>query len=206
MLTYSISGGADLALFTINSSSGVLSFVSAPDYELPADAGGNNVYDVTVQVSDGSLTDTQAIAVTITDVDEFDVGAVTDTNAAANAVNENAANGTAVGITASATDPDGSNNTITYSLDDNAGGRFAVLIATGQILGEGVDISGLDTLFLAFPVSFRGKLAQYIGRISREGGRKTVYDYRDIQVPLLEKMWKNRAAHYRKEKFVFREE
>ena len=86
-----------------------------------------------------------------------------------------------------------------------ASGRFSILIATGQILGEGADISGLDTLFLTFPVSFHGKLTQYIGRINREGGAKTVYDYRDIHVPLLEKMWKNRATHYKKEKFILTE-
>ena len=65
---YSITGGADAAKFTINSSTGALSFLSAPDYEAPTDAGLNNVYDVTVQVSDGSGgMDTQAIAVTVTD-------------------------------------------------------------------------------------------------------------------------------------------
>src|SRR6266702_6316470 len=69
-LTYSIVGGADASHFTINASTGALSFVSAPDYETPTDAGGNNVYDVTVQVSDGTLTDTQAIAVTVADVAE----------------------------------------------------------------------------------------------------------------------------------------
>ena len=54
-----------------------------------------------MQVSDGNGgADTQAIAVTVTDVDEFDVGAISDLNAAANAVNENTGNGTAVGITA----------------------------------------------------------------------------------------------------------
>ena len=67
-LTYSISGGADAAKFSINSSTGVLSFVAAPNYEAPTDAGANNVYDVTVQVSDGTLTDTQALAVAVTDV------------------------------------------------------------------------------------------------------------------------------------------
>ncbi len=67
-LTYSISGGADAAKFAINSSTGVLTFLSAPDYENPTDVGTNNVYEVTVQVSDGSLTDTQAISVTVTDV------------------------------------------------------------------------------------------------------------------------------------------
>ena len=112
----------------------VLSFAGAPNYESPTDVGGDNVYDVTVQVSDGNGgSDTQAIAVTITDVDEFDVGAVTDTNAAANTVDENAANGTAVGITASASDADATTNTITYTLDDNAGGRFAIHATTGVV-------------------------------------------------------------------------
>ena len=69
-LTYCIIGGADAAKFTINASTGALTFVSAPDSESPTDAGGNNVYDVTVQVSDGTLTDTQAIAVTVTNVND----------------------------------------------------------------------------------------------------------------------------------------
>ena len=68
--TYSIVGGADAAPFTINATTGVLTFVCAPNFEAPTDAGGNNVYDVTVQVSDGTLTDTQAIAVTVTNVNE----------------------------------------------------------------------------------------------------------------------------------------
>ena len=131
---YSIAGGADAARFNIDSSSGVLSFASAPNYESPTDSGGNNVYDVTVQVADGNGgTDTQAVAVTIIDVDEFDVGAISDTNAAANSVNENVANGTAVGITASASDADATTNAITYSLDDSAGGRFAIHSTTGVV-------------------------------------------------------------------------
>ena len=56
-LTYSISGGADAAQFAINASTGALSFLAAPDYETPTDAGANNVYDVTVQVTDGTLTE-----------------------------------------------------------------------------------------------------------------------------------------------------
>jgi serralysin len=70
VLTYSIVGGADASKFTINASTGVLAFVSAPNFEAPTDAGANNVYDVQVQVSDGELTDTQTIAVTVTDVNE----------------------------------------------------------------------------------------------------------------------------------------
>ena len=75
------------------------------------------------------------------------------------------------------------------------------LIATGQILGEGADIADLEVLFLAFPVSFHGKLAQYVGRIKREGGPKRVYDYRDANIPILEKLWKKRATYYRKNGF-----
>ncbi|MFI0377516.1 MAG: DUF4347 domain-containing protein, partial [Candidatus Thiodiazotropha sp.] len=76
--TYSISGGADAALFSINSSTGELTFISAPDYETPTDVGGNNVYDLQVQVSDGNGgTDTQDIAVTVSNVNDaptFSVG------------------------------------------------------------------------------------------------------------------------------------
>ena len=70
VLTYSITGGADASKFTINASTGVLSFISAQDFEAPGDVGANNVYDVQVQVSDGALTDTQAIEATVTDVDD----------------------------------------------------------------------------------------------------------------------------------------
>ncbi len=68
-LTYSISGGVDQALFSIDTNSGVLSFDSAPYFESPADTGADNVNDVQVTITDsGSLTDSQDIAVTVTDV------------------------------------------------------------------------------------------------------------------------------------------
>jgi Ca2+-binding RTX toxin-like protein len=69
-LAWSIAPGADAARFTINAATGALSFGAAPDFENPADSGADNVYNLTVQVSDGSLTSTQAIAVTVTNVDE----------------------------------------------------------------------------------------------------------------------------------------
>ena len=70
-LSYSIIGGADASKFTIGSSTGALSFVTAPNFELPTDAGGNNVYDVIVQASDGhGGIDAQATAVAVTDVNE----------------------------------------------------------------------------------------------------------------------------------------
>ena len=61
------------------------------------------------------------------------MGAVIDSNAIANAVAENAANGTVVNITANATDADATNNTITYSLTDDAGGRFTIDANTGIV-------------------------------------------------------------------------
>ena len=64
-LTYSISGGADRAAFQI-SSAGALSFVSAPDFEAPADANGDNVYQVDIQVSDGTATATLSLSITVT--------------------------------------------------------------------------------------------------------------------------------------------
>ncbi len=65
-LTYSITGGADAALFSIDPNTGALSFISAPNLGAPNDVGADNVYDVIVQASDGTLIDTQALAVTVT--------------------------------------------------------------------------------------------------------------------------------------------
>jgi sugar lactone lactonase YvrE len=70
-LTYSLAGGADASDFTINQTSGILSFATAPDFEAPGDANTDNVYEVTVAVSDGQGgSDTQQISVTVTNVDE----------------------------------------------------------------------------------------------------------------------------------------
>ena len=69
-LTFAISGGADATAFTIDSATGVLNFVATPDFEVPASAAGSNLYDVEVTVTDATgLTDTQTIAVTVTDLD-----------------------------------------------------------------------------------------------------------------------------------------
>ena len=70
-LNYSIIGGADASQFTIGFSTGALSFVTAPNFELPTDAGSNNVYDVIVQASNGhGGIGSQAIAVTVQNVAE----------------------------------------------------------------------------------------------------------------------------------------
>ena len=83
-----------------------------------ADGASRNI-TVRATSADGSFTD-QVFTITINDVDEFDTGAVTDSNAAANTVAENAAIGTAVGLTGLASDADAT-ATITYTLDDRRG-------------------------------------------------------------------------------------
>jgi Ca2+-binding RTX toxin-like protein len=73
-LTWSLVAGGDAARFTINAATGALAFAAAPDFETPLDLGADNVYNLTVQVSDGSLATTRAIAVTVTNVDETNGG------------------------------------------------------------------------------------------------------------------------------------
>ena len=66
---YSIAGGADGALFSIDATTGALAFNASPDFENPADADGDNTYAVLVRASDGTTADTHAITVTVTDED-----------------------------------------------------------------------------------------------------------------------------------------
>ena len=75
-----------------------------------------------------------------------------------------------------------------------------LVLATGRYLGEGFDDASLDTLFLTMPISWRGTLAQYVGRLHREHHAKReviVYDYVDSDVPLLARMALKRQTGYR---------
>jgi integrase len=66
-----------------------------------------------------------------------------------------------------------------------------IIVATGSYIGEGFDDSRLDTLFLAMPISWRGTLRQYVGRLHRlHDGKKVVevYDYVDSSIPMLARM------------------
>ena len=135
-LTFSISGGADAGYFAIDSITGELSFIGAPDFENPTDADLDGEYEVTVAVFDGIHTTTQTIYVTVTDANEFAVGTISDTNPAADYVLENSAIATTVGIVAWADDPDGT-DTVSYSLDDDAGGLFAIDAITGVVTVAG---------------------------------------------------------------------
>ena len=74
-----------------------------------------------------------------------------------------------------------------------------VLVATGPLLGEGFDDARLDTLLLATPLSWRGRLAQYAGRLHRrfEGKKEVrIYDYADLAVPALSRMFDKRVEAY----------
>ena len=78
-------------------------------------------------------------------------------------------------------------------------GHFQILIATGQLVGEGADFQNLDCLFLVYPFAFEGKLIQYMGRIQHGDGKiKTIYDYRDKNIDFLEKLFKRRQRYYKK--------
>lgn len=74
-----------------------------------------------------------------------------------------------------------------------------ILVATGRYVGEGFDLPRLDTLFLAMPISWKGTLAQYAGRLHRDYAGKQevlIYDYIDARIPMLEKMYQRRLTGY----------
>jgi superfamily II DNA or RNA helicase len=79
-------------------------------------------------------------------------------------------------------------------------GDERLVLATGRYIGEGFDDARLDTLFLAMPVSWKGTLVQYSGRLHRLHPRKTevrIFDYVDPEVPLLLRMFEKRLRTYR---------
>jgi hypothetical protein len=110
-VTYSISGGVDASKFTIDSATGALRFVSAPNFEVKADSGANNVYDVTVRATDGVTSATQAIAVTVSNV--FEPFAITSHGG---------------GDTASVAQ---SENTTSFAMTTNEGGNLTWQISGG---------------------------------------------------------------------------
>lgn len=85
------------------------------------------------------------------------------------------------------------------ALADAPESESRVILATGSYIGEGFDDARLDTLFLAMPVSWRGTLQQYVGRLHRlhDGKRLVqVYDYVDSYVPMLSRMYERRLKGY----------
>lgn len=75
-----------------------------------------------------------------------------------------------------------------------------VVVATGKYVGEGFDLPRLDTLMLALPVSWKGLIAQYTGRLHRNNPGKTetrIYDYIDLRVPVCDSMYRKRLHGYK---------
>ncbi|GAA4001641.1 cadherin domain-containing protein [Sphingomonas humi] len=126
-LTYAIVGGTDAAKFTIAAATGSLSFRAAPDFEAPSDSDGNNVYEVIVRASDGELSDTQTILVTVGNVNEAPV--ITSGGGGTTATISVEENGTAVG-TVTATDPE--NTPIAFTI---VGGADAALFNIDKATG-----------------------------------------------------------------------
>jgi len=85
--------------------------------------------------------------------------------------------------------------------DQIKAGNFQVLLATGQLLGEGFDVHNIDTIVLVFPFSFEGKLIQYIGRLRGEGV-KHIIDFHDEKVEFLDRQFKKRNSFYKKLKLT----
>jgi hypothetical protein len=126
--TYSLSDSAG-GRFAINSSTGVVTVANGAAIDFETAPGAGHTYGITVQATNGALTTSSAFSIGVTDVAP---SAPTDTNGAGNSVFEGAANGTAVGITASSTDL-GGGPAPTYTLTDSAGGRFAIDATTGVV-------------------------------------------------------------------------
>jgi len=127
-VVFSISGGADQAMFVIDAGTGVLAFVAAPDYETPLDAGDDNVYNVQVQADDGAgLTTTQDIAVSVQPVND---NAPEFTSPATPSIDENMIDVLAV----TAPDADLPTQAVKYSIVGGAdASRFTLDANTGAL-------------------------------------------------------------------------
>ena len=122
-LTYSLAG-SDAEAFSIDASSGALSFASAPNFEAPTDADSDNTYQLSLQASDGNSIVSQALSISVTNVDE----APTITSAASADVAENS---TGTIHTAAASDPE--EDTLTYSLGGTDSGHFSINSSSGAL-------------------------------------------------------------------------
>jgi hypothetical protein len=110
---FAITGGADAAKFTIDATTGLVRFVATPDFEAPTDQGADNVYQIVVTASDGTLSDSQAISVIVSNMNDAPVmaSATTAFFALENSV---------TAATIAATDLEG--DALTYSIVSDFGG------------------------------------------------------------------------------------
>ena len=130
-VTFAISGGADSAQFSINSSSGVVSFVSSPNHESPTDSGSDNVYNLVITATEAGNTNTttHSVAVTVTDV-----GDLAPVFTSANSISASfAENGTGAIYTAVAT-PDVTGAAVSYSISGGLdSSRFSIDSSSGVV-------------------------------------------------------------------------
>ncbi len=140
-VTYQLTNNAG-GRFAIDTNTGIVSVVTTGSPGLDYESATS--HDITVEATstDGSKSNA-TFAIAVNDVDEVDVGPITDADNSANEIDENAASGI-VGISALATDSDGTNNTVTYQLTDNAGGRFAIDTNTGVVSVATTGSPGFD--------------------------------------------------------------
>lgn len=99
---------------------------------------------------------------------------------------------------------DKENSAVRQHLKEVLKDKSLILVATGQKIGEGFDFPRLDTLMLAAPVSFAGRLEQYIGRLNRDYEGKTevvVYDYIDSHIRVFDQMYAKRLRTYKRTGF-----
>jgi VCBS repeat-containing protein/parallel beta-helix repeat protein len=168
-LTYSISGGADAAKFAVNSSTGALNFVAAPNYEAPTDSGANNVYDVIVQVSDGSLTDTQAIAVTVTNVNEAPSG----TDKTVNSSEDTVLTLTAANFGFTDTNDSPANALQAVKISTLPGAGTLMLSGVALIAGQSISIADINAGLLQFTPSANANgsgYASFTFQVQDDGG------------------------------------
>jgi hypothetical protein len=129
---YVLNGGADAAKFSINGTTGALSFITPPDFDIPGDADANNSYLVVVRASDGVKTDDQTITVTLTNAN--DNTPVITSNGGGATANLSVLNPQQAVTTVTATDADGPLNTLSYSISGGVdAGDFTINSSSGAL-------------------------------------------------------------------------
>ena len=158
--TYSIVGGSDAAKFAIDASTGVLSFISAPNFEAPADSNANNSYVVQVQVTDGSLIDSQTITVNVTNVNEAPTATITPLSYSATEQTNLTLHGTGMSIA----DIDAGTNVISATLSVTAG---ILTVAAGNSGVDSVSGSGTSSVTVTGTVT---EINNLLGGVDTGGG------------------------------------
>ena len=165
---YSIVGGSDAAKFTINTSSGALTFAAAPNFETPTDSDANNSYIVQVQVSDGALHDTQTITVNVTNVNEAPVATITPLSYSATEQTNLTLQGT--GLSISDVDAGAGSMTVTLSV-----GEGILTLAAGNS-GATVSNSGTSSVTITGTVA---QINNLLGGIDTGPGSAGTITYND---------------------------